>query len=104
MTVLNNHHRAIIHVAYALPIFLAFLENVQGHMLAGENYRLNRVRQFVDIQDRDALQLGHTVQVEIVRQDRTFQLARQNYQLIIHFAHTLGIDVADAHKDIGEFL
>ncbi len=73
-------------------------------MLAGQHHRLDRVGQLVDVEDRHALQLGHTVEVIVIGQDRTFQLTRQHHQLIVHFAHALGVDVADAHQDVRQLL
>ena len=53
-----------------LARLLALLDDPDPQLLAGVHDRLHRVRQLVDVQDPDPLQLGHPVQVEVVGQDR----------------------------------
>src|SRR5215216_5134563 len=87
MSIFHNDHRAIVHVTYTLTELLAFLENVQGHAFAGEDNGFDRIRKFIDVQDRHALQLGDAIEIVIIRQDRTLQLSRQNHKFIIHLTH-----------------
>ena len=49
---------------------LALLDDPDPQLLAGQDGRLHGVRQRVDVEDADALELGDAVEVEVVRQDR----------------------------------
>ncbi len=43
------------------------------------------------------MQFGDPVKVVIVGQDRALELAGQDDQFVIHFAHAFNVDVADAY-------
>src|SRR6185312_1426010 len=83
--VVHHHHGPVVEIGHALVVFLAFLQDEDPHGLAGQNDRLQRVGQFVDIQHRDALQLRHLVQVEVVGDDFAFIQLGQFDQLQVHF-------------------
>ena len=67
---LDHDHRPVVEEADALAGLLALLDDPDAQLLAGQDRRLHRVRQRVDVQDPDALELGDAVEVEVVRQDR----------------------------------
>ena len=50
------------------------------------------------------MQFSHTVQVVIIGQDRTLELACQNDEFVVDFAHPLHVNVTDAGQDVGLFL
>ena len=66
---LDHDHRAVVQVADALAGLLALLDDLDAHLLAGVDDRLHRVGQLVDVQDPDALQLRHAVEVVVVGED-----------------------------------
>src|ERR1017187_8954319 len=51
--VVDDDHRAIIQISDALVVFLAFFKDKHFHDLARQHDGLERVRQLVDVQDRD---------------------------------------------------
>ena len=67
--VVHNHHGSIIKIRHALVIFLAFFENKDTHGLARQDDGLQRIRQFVDVQNLHALKLGYLIQIEVVGDD-----------------------------------
>ena len=67
--VINHYHRAVIEIGDALVIFFSLFQNEDPHDFARQNNRLERVRQFVDVEHGHALQLGDLVQVEVVGDD-----------------------------------
>ena len=69
------------------PDLLAFLDDPHAQLLAGQDGRLDGVREGVDVHDPDALQLGHPVEVEVVGQDDPAPRQRQRDEL--------GVDLAD---------
>ena len=84
---LDDDHRAVVEEADALARLLALLDDPDAELLAGQDRRLDRVRQRVDVQDPDALQLGDAVEVEVVGQDRP--AARRGER------DELGVDLGD---------
>ena len=104
LAVLHDHHGAVVHVAHALADFLALLEHVDVEDLAGQDDRLDGIRQLVDVEHGHALQFGDAVEVVVIGQDRALELLAQHDQLVVHLAHALHIDVADAHQEIGQLL
>jgi hypothetical protein len=61
----------------------------------GQDDRLERVRQLVDVQHVDAAQLRHLVEIEVVRDDLPLERARELDQLQVDFAHLGKIEVRD---------
>ena len=84
--VVDDDHRPVVEIGDALVVFLAFLEDEHLHDLAGQDHRLERVGELVDVQHVDAAQLRDLVQVEVVGDDLSLQRARQLDQLQIDFA------------------
>ena len=66
---LDDDHRAVVEEADALAGLLALLDDPDPQLLAGQDGRLHRVGQRVDVHDADALQLGDAVEVEVVGED-----------------------------------
>ena len=67
--VVHDHHRPVVQVGDALVVFLAFLEDEDLHELAGQDHRLERVGELVDVQHLHAAELRDFVEVEVVRDD-----------------------------------
>ena len=57
----HHNHRSVVEVSDALVVLFAFLQDEDAHNLAGQNDRLQRTREFVNIQDMNALDLGEFV-------------------------------------------
>ena len=83
---LDDDHRAVVQVADALAGLLALGDDLDPQRVAGQQRRLQRVGQRVDVQDADRLQVRHAVQVEVVGQDGRTARPGQGDQL--------GVDVA----------
>jgi hypothetical protein len=62
LALIDDHHRAVIEVRDALPRLLALAEHLDAHGFARHDRRLQRVREIVDVEHRDAAQLGALVQ------------------------------------------
>ena len=75
-----DHHRAIIEIAHALFIFLAFLDYMDLDRFAWEENCLDGVSQFVDVQDLNALKFRNTIQVVVIRENTSMQLLCKYYQ------------------------
>src|SRR5580693_5149245 len=84
--VVHDHHGAVIEIGDTLVVFLTFFEDEDLHDLAGQHDGLERVRQLVNVQYFDALQLRDFVQIEVVGDDLAFVDFGQLDQLEIHFA------------------
>ena len=69
MAVFNDDHRTVVQIRYALIFFLSSLYDIDFHLLSGNTCRFQRVGQIVDIQDDDALQGSHLIEIVIVRYD-----------------------------------
>src|SRR5258708_5398594 len=93
--VVNNHHRPVVQVSNALVVFLTLLEHEDTHDLAGQHDRLQGVRKFVDIEDRNASKLRDLVQVEIVGDDLRFDLFGKLDQFVIDLAHIREVSLAN---------
>src|SRR5882762_10473381 len=81
---IHHDHRAVIQIRNALVCFLAFTKNQNPHGLSGKHGRLQRLRQLVDVQHREALYCGHLVQVEVVGNNFCADAPRQLHQFVIH--------------------
>ena len=64
----------------------------------GSTMGLSAVRQFVDIEHLDAVQLGHFVQIEIVGDDFAVVNLGELDQLHIHLAHLWEILFDNLHR------
>ena len=67
--VVDDHHGAVVEISDALVVFLAFFQDEDLHDLAGQHDGLERIRQLIDVQHLDALQLRDLIQVEVVGDD-----------------------------------
>ncbi len=48
--VIDHDHGAVVEIADALVVFLAFFQDEHGHALAGQHDRLERVGKVVDVE------------------------------------------------------
>ena len=67
---LDDDHRPVVEEADALAGLLALLDDPDPQLLAGQDGGLDGIRERVDVEDADPLELGDAVEVEVVRQDR----------------------------------
>ena len=102
--VVHHHHGAVVQVSHALVVLLALLQDEDAHRFARQHDRLQRIGQLVDVQDLDAVQLGHLVQVEIVGDDLAIVDLPQFDQLHVHVPHLREILFDDLHREVGHFL
>src|SRR5665213_2671131 len=102
--VIHYHHGAVVQIRDALVIFLALFENEYPHQLAGEHHRLQGVRQFIDVQHFDAMQLRDLVQVEIVGHNLARVDLGQLNQLHIDFANVREVFFDDLDGQLRHFL
>src|SRR6185369_301203 len=84
--------------------FFAVLQDEDLHRFARQHDRLQRIRQFVDIEHLHAVQLCHLIQVEIVGHDLAFIKFAELDQLHIHFAHRWEIVFHDLYRQGGDLL
>src|SRR5581483_1957065 len=84
--VIHHHHGAVIEIADTLVVLLAFFQNHHVHALARQHNGLQRVREVVDVEHFDVMQVSDLVQIEVVGDDLGFPLFGQLQQLQIHFA------------------
>src|SRR4029077_5470211 len=98
------HHSTVIKVGHALVVFLTFLQNENAHGLAGEHDRLQRIGEFIDVQDFDALQLRDFIQIEIVGDDLALVQLGQFDKLEVDFADGGEIVFDDLNLQGGNFL
>ena len=61
-----THHGAVVEVADALALVLAFAHDAQGEDFAGQDDGLEGVGQFVEVDVGDGLQFGDFAQVIVV--------------------------------------
>src|ERR1019366_599922 len=102
--VVHHDHGAVIQVSDALVILLAFLEDEDPHGLAGQHDGFQRVGQLVDIEDLDAVKLGHLVQIEIVGDDLAIEHLGEFDELHVDFARLREIFSHDLHAEVRHLL
>src|SRR5882724_5833704 len=103
--VVDNDHCAIVEIGDTLVVLLAFLQDEDLHDLAGQHDGLERVRQLVDVQHLDALELRDLVEVEVVGEDLgAFVEFGQFDQLEVNLADGGEIVFHDLHGDGGGLL
>src|SRR5262249_56692623 len=95
--VVDHDHGPIVQVGDPLVVFLPFFDHEDLHELAGEDDRLERIGQLVDVEDLHAAQLRHFVQIEVVGHDLARQRATELDQLQVAFANVWKVDVRDDH-------
>ena len=102
--VVDHYHGAVVQIRHALVVFLAFFEDEHLHDLARQDDGFEGVRQFVDIQHFDALQLRDLVQIKVVGDDLAFIDFSQFDQLQVDFADGGEIVFHDLDLQRGHFL
>src|SRR6185312_6550309 len=102
--VIYDHHGSVVQIRNALVVFLPFLQDEHPHGLAGKNNRFERIRQFIDVEYFDSLQLRNLIQIEIVGDDFAFVDLGQFNQFQIDFAHTGKIVFYDLNLQRWNFL
>src|SRR3972149_4076690 len=100
----DHNHRTVVKEANALSQLLSFLDDADGHLFAGQDYRLHGVGQLVDVEDLYAFQFGHAVQVEVVGEDGAAVGGRQADQLAVHVGAVGVVDLHDLDGDVDLFL
>ena len=79
----DDDHRAIVHVADALPRLIADLHDPHLQELAGQRHRFQAVRHFVQVNHVDVLKLRDLVQVEVVRHHAAADRFREQHEALI---------------------
>ena len=99
---LDHDHRAVVEEGDALAGFLAFLDDLDAQLLAGQERRLHGVGQRVHVEHPHALEIGDPVQVEIRREDRATCRPREAHELTVDLGDPGHIDVAhlDRHRPL----
>src|SRR5579863_2740778 len=101
---IDHDHGAVLEVGNALIDFLAFAQNEDAHSFAGEESGTNGVGEEIDVENVDALNAGHFVEIEVVGDDFGAQAKGKVDQFAIDFVRTVGIVVNDADFDGLHFL
>src|SRR5262245_14276788 len=96
-TTLDDDHRPVVEVADTLTHVLAGLDDADAEVLAGQKGGLDRVRERVDVEDADALEVGDPVEVEIVRQDGPPVALRERDELRVDLGRARDVLVDDLH-------
>jgi hypothetical protein len=73
--VVDHYHRTVIQVSDSLVILLALFKDEDFHYLAGQDNRLERIGQLIDVEHFDAPQMGDLIQIEIIGHDRRIELS-----------------------------
>ena len=102
--IVDHHHGTVIQVSHALVVLLAFLQNKHAHGLARQHNRLQRVRQLIDIQNLDAMQLCDFIQIEVVGDDLAIVDLGQLDQLHVHLANVGKVIFHNLHVEVRHFL
>src|SRR5438270_4328917 len=100
--VLDHDHGAVIEVGNPLVLLLPLLDALHVHLLAGDDDRLERVGEIVEVEDADPFELRDAIEVVVVRHDREAPLLRQLDQLHVDLVE-LG-DVVVDEFDVDERL
>ena len=80
----TDNHRAVIEIANSLAVRFAFLDEVNSHVLAGNVFRLEGIRDIVEVNDVDLLHAGDFIQIHIVGDDAAAdELGYFDQQLIV---------------------
>src|SRR5205814_9014830 len=93
--------RPVVEVRDALVVLLALLQNEDAHRLAGQHDGLQGVRQLVDVQDLNAVELRDLVQLEVVRDDDAVELFGEFEKFEVNFLDRLNVRVNDLYVERG---
>src|SRR6185503_14334652 len=102
--VVHDNHGAVIEIGDTLVVLFAFLEDEDTHRLAGQNDRLQCVRQLVNVQHLNSMKLCDFVQVEVVRHQLARELLGELDQLHVDLANLRKVLFDDLDMQIGHFL
>src|ERR1035438_2395218 len=102
--IIDDHHGSVVEIGDALVVLFAFLQNKYPHDFAGQDDRLERVGQFIDIEHSHPLQLGHLIQIEVVGQNLAFVDFGQLDRLHVDFADARKVIFHNLNLDRGSFL
>ena len=97
-------HGAVIEIGDTLRRFLAFAKNQNAHRLAGKDRSLHGIGKFIDVEDGNALNAGHFVEIEIVGDNFGIGGAGQFDEFLIHGQAAWKILVEDAEIEPRHFL
>ena len=103
-SVLDHDHGAVIEVGDTLILLLPLLDDLHVHLLAGNDDRLERVREVVEVEDADAFELGDAIEVVVVGHDREASLLRQLDQLHVDLVELRNVVVDEFDVDEWLFL
>ena len=88
-TALDDDHRPVVEVGESLAGLLALLDDLDVQCVAGQEGRLERVGELVEVQDADVVELRDAVQVVVVGQDAGPASPRELDQLGVHSVDAL---------------
>src|SRR5688572_413242 len=80
----DDDHRPVVEEADTLPGFFALLDHPDPQLLPGKDGRLHGVGQGVDVHHPHALELGDSIEVEVVREDHPAPRPGEGHELGIH--------------------
>ncbi len=92
---LIDDHGAVVEIADALALVLAFAHDAQGEDFAGEDDGLEGVGQFVEVDVGDGLEFGHFAQVVVVGVELGAQGAGEADELGVDFGFLREIGLVD---------
>src|SRR5207245_11401743 len=75
-----------------------------AHPVSGQDHRLQRVGQLVDVQHGHAPELGDLVEVEVVGDDLAAHAPGELDELEVDLAHLGEVGLDDLHRDVGDLL
>ena len=102
--VIDHHHRTVIQVSDSLIVFLALFKDKDAHRFAGEYNRLQRIRELVDVENLNAPQLGHLIEVEVIGHDLAAVDLSEFDELKIDFANLGEVIFDDADFEVRDLL
>ena len=98
---LDDDHRPIVQIANALAGLLALTDQLDLELLAGQNGRLQRIRQVVDVQHLHVLDLGEPVEVEVGGEDGDAAVLGDLQQLGVDVGHAGHVHLGGGHGHVG---
>ena len=99
--VVHDDHRPVVEVGDALVVLLPFLQDEDAHRLARQHHGLERVRQLVDVQHLDAVELRHLVEVKVVGDDNAVERLREFEELEVNLLDGGEVRVNDLDVERG---
>ncbi len=102
--IIDHDHRAVIEIGDTLIEFLALFQDEHLHRFARQINRLERIGEFIDVQNLDTAELRHLIQVEVVRNDLRVELFGEFDQLHVHFTQRRIVVFHELDRDPGHLL